>query len=60
LQYADGSKAYGVARPMIFVVDRQLRITHKFAEESYRARPDLDQVLAALRKLRRGGVRPCN
>lgn len=48
LQYADGSRAFGVARPMIFVVDPQLRITHKFAEESYRNRPDLDKVLAEL------------
>ena len=50
LQYADGSKAYGVARPMIFIVDPQLRITHKYAEESYRDRPDLDKVLAELNK----------
>jgi peroxiredoxin len=48
LQYADGSRAFGVSRPMIFVVDPQLRITHKFAEESYRDRPDLAKVLAEL------------
>lgn len=48
LQYADGSRAFGVARPMIFVVDPQLRITHKYAEESYRNRPDLAKVLAEL------------
>jgi peroxiredoxin len=50
LQYADGSKAYGVARPMIFIINSQLQITHKFAEESYRNRPDLDKVLAALKR----------
>ena len=49
-QYADGSEAYGVARPMIFVVDLQFRITHKYAEESYRNRPDLNRVLADLRQ----------
>jgi len=49
LQYADGSKAYGVARPMIFIVNPQLKITHKYAEESYRNRPDLNKVLAELR-----------
>jgi len=51
LQYADGSKAYGVARPMIFVINPQLKITHKYAEESYRNRPDLDKVLEELKRL---------
>lgn len=50
LQYADGSKAYGVARPMIFVINSQLQITHKFAKQSYRDRPDLNAVLAALKR----------
>ena len=50
LQYADGSKAYGVARPMIFVVDPKLTITHKFAEQSFRNRPDLDAVISELRR----------
>ncbi|MGE3531922.1 MAG: peroxiredoxin family protein [Steroidobacteraceae bacterium] len=49
-QYAQGSMAYGVARPMIFIVNPQLKITHKFAEESYRNRPDLTKVLAELNK----------
>jgi len=49
LQYSDGSKAYGVARPMIFIVNPQLTITHKYAEESYKDRPDLNKVLAELR-----------
>jgi peroxiredoxin len=49
-QYSDGSKAYGVARPMIFIVDRRLKITHKYAQESYRDRPDLTCVLGELAK----------
>ncbi len=49
MQYADGSRAFGVARPMIFIINPQLKITHKFAEESYRNRPDLNKVLAELR-----------
>jgi peroxiredoxin len=49
LQYSDGTKANGVARPMIFIVTPQLKITHKYAEESYMNRPDLDKVLAELR-----------
>jgi peroxiredoxin len=47
-EYADGSKAYGVARPMIFIINPKLKITHKYAEESYRDRPDLNKVLAEL------------
>jgi len=49
LEYADGSKAYGVARPIIFIINPQMKITHKYAEESYRNRPDLEKVLADLR-----------
>jgi peroxiredoxin len=49
LQYSDGTKAYGVARPMIFIVTPQLKITHKYSEESFRNRPDLNKVLAELR-----------
>ncbi len=49
VQYADGSPAYGVARPMIFIINPQGRITHKFAEEDFKDRPDLNKVLATLR-----------
>jgi len=49
LQYADGTKAYGVARPMIFIVTPAMTITHKYAEESYQRRPDLNKVLTDLR-----------
>jgi peroxiredoxin len=49
LEYADGSKAYGVARPMIFIINPKMKITHKYAEESFRNRPDLDKVLADMK-----------
>lgn len=49
LQYADGSKAFGVARPMIFIINPERKVTHKYAEESYRNRPDLNAVLKDLR-----------
>jgi len=49
LEYTDGSKAYGVARPMIFIINPRMRITHKYAEESFRDRPDLNKVLTELR-----------
>jgi peroxiredoxin len=48
LEYANGSKAYGVARPMIFIINPKMKITHKYAEESFKNRPDLDKVLAEL------------
>jgi peroxiredoxin len=55
-EYADGSKAYGVARPMIFIINPKLQITHKYAEESYRNRPDLDKVLAELSRSTGAGL----
>jgi peroxiredoxin len=45
LQYADGSKAFGVARPMVFIIGPDMKIVRKYAEESYRDRPDLDRIL---------------
>jgi peroxiredoxin len=52
LQYADGSKAFGVARPMVFIIGPDMKIVGKYAEESYRDRPDLDRIL------REAGTRP--
>jgi peroxiredoxin len=46
--YAETSRAYRVARPMVFIVDSKLKITHKYAEESYRNRPDTAKILAEL------------
>lgn len=45
--YEPGSRAYGVPYPGIFLVDRDGIIRYKFAEESYRDRPDFDYVLDA-------------
>jgi peroxiredoxin len=52
LQYADGSKAFGVARPMVFIIGTDMKIVRKYAEESYRDRPDLDRIL------REAGMKP--
>lgn len=46
LQYADGSRAFGVARPMVFIIRPDMKVAHKYAEESYRDRPDLNRILA--------------
>ena len=46
LQYSNGSKAFGVARPMVFIIGPDMKIARKYAEESYRERPDLNRILA--------------
>ena len=48
-RYAPGSPGHGIAKPAIFVVDRDGAIRHRFSEKSYRDRPDIDVVLAAVR-----------
>jgi peroxiredoxin len=49
--YAPGERAYGIPYPGIFLVDSQGVIRYKFAEESYRIRPDFDDVLTAAAKM---------
>jgi peroxiredoxin len=49
LQYADGSKAFGVARPMVFIIGPDMKIVRKYAEQSYRDRPDLNEILLEAR-----------
>ncbi len=43
-----GSFAYGIPHPGIFIIDANGVIQAKFAEEDYRERPDLADVLAAV------------
>jgi len=45
--YEPGTRAYGVPYPGIFLIDRDGIIRHKFAEESYRDRPDFANVVEA-------------
>ena len=47
LDYEPGARAYGIPYPGIFLVDPEGVIRHKFAEESYRIRPDFADVLEA-------------
>ena len=49
--YEPGQRAYGVPYPGIFLVDPDGVIQAKFAEESYRDRPDFDIVLEAAANL---------
>lgn len=50
-QYAAGSKAYGVPRPIIFIVARDGTIKAKLFEETFKTRPPLSLVLETLDKV---------
>lgn len=50
-QYKEGSKAYGVPRPIIFVLDRSGTIKAKLYEETYTKRPPVDLVIENLDKI---------
>lgn len=47
IDYEPGHRFYGIPYPGIFIVNSDGVITAKFAEESYRDRPDLADVIAA-------------
>ena len=50
-QYAQGSKAFGVPRPIILVVDRDGTVKAKLFEGSYRKRPPAGLVIETLDKV---------
>lgn len=50
-QYAQGSKAYGVPRPIILIVDRDGTIRAKLSEDTYRKRPPVGLVIETLNKV---------
>lgn len=49
--YEPGHRAYGIPYPGIFVIGADGVIRAKFAEESYRDRPDLAHILEAVEGL---------
>jgi len=51
LDYEPGHRVYGIPYPGIFLVDPNGVIQAKFAEESYRDRPDFGNVLEAAANL---------
>jgi len=53
-QYPPGSRAYGVPRPIIFILDRSGVIRSKLYEESYKVRPPVTAVISKLDELARG------
>lgn len=46
-----GSRGFGIPNPGIIIVDSKGIIRLKFAEKSYRKRPQIDEVLAAIDQL---------
>lgn len=53
-QYPPGSRAYGVPRPIIFVLDKQGVIKAKLYEESFKVRPPVTAVISKLDELNKG------
>jgi peroxiredoxin len=53
-QYPPGSRAYGVPRPIIFVLDKQGVIKAKLYEESFKVRPPVTVVISKLDELSKG------
>jgi peroxiredoxin len=50
-QYPPGSRAYGVPRPIIFMLDAQGVIKAKLYEESFKDRPPVTEVISKLDEL---------
>jgi peroxiredoxin len=46
--YPPGNRAHGVPRPVVYVIDAQGVIRARLMEESYRQRPQVEAVLAAV------------
>jgi peroxiredoxin len=53
-QYPPGSRAYGVPRPIIFVLDKNGVIKAKLYEESFKVRPPVTAVISKLDELGKG------
>jgi peroxiredoxin len=47
--YSRGSYSYGVAHPIIIVLDPSGRVTHRFSNSGYMRRPSVNLVLKTLR-----------
>jgi len=53
-QYKPGSRAFGVPRPIIFILDKSGTIKTKLYEETYQKRPPATLVVATIDKLASG------
>jgi len=50
-QYPVGSKAFGVPRPTLYVLDAKGVVRLRYQEKTYRTRPDLDAVIRDVKAL---------
>jgi peroxiredoxin len=50
-QYPSGSKAFGVPKPTAYVIDKKGTIRLRYQEPTFRTRPDLDAMIADIRKM---------
>lgn len=50
-QYPVGSAAFGVPKPTAYVIDTSGLVRLRFQEPTFRTRPDLDAMIADIRKL---------
>jgi len=50
-QYPPGNKAYGVPRPIIFILDREATIKAKLFEETFKTRPQVGLIIGTLDKV---------
>ena len=48
-RYRPANWAYGVAQPIILVIDADGVVTHRFSDRAYWSRPPIEKVLAVLR-----------
>jgi peroxiredoxin len=55
-QYKKGSLAYGVPRPIIFILDRNGVVKAKLYEDTYKKRPPAKLVIETLDKVAQGGM----
>jgi peroxiredoxin len=55
-QYPPGSRAYGVPRPIIFVLDKNGIIKAKLYEEGFKVRPPVTAVISTLDGLAKGST----
>jgi len=56
-QYPPGNRAYGVPRPIIFVLDKSGVIKAKLYEESFKVRPPVTAVISTLDGLAKGSAK---
>lgn len=50
-QYKEGSFAYGVPKPAIFIIDKAGTVRAKLAEDGYKTRPQIASIVTAVENL---------